>query len=363
MLGLIMRVFCTIIDTNYLAQAQVLVNSLRKFHDEDEIVVLIIDLENRVNFEIRSAKIILVSDLDLSDHDLKIMRFGYDNVEFATSLKPFLLSYLLKSYECATYIDPDIEIFSSFDEITELSLKHGSVITPHRIIPITALHSGINDLNFMRYGVFNLGFISVSRTKLNFLDWWCERLKKFSTRFPKDHIFTDQKWIDLAQPYFDLFIYKNFGCNVAPWNLDERNLHFLDGHIYARTDKLVFVHFSQMSSSLAKGNTTNAWQVNNSHDLYFNESLKIISQITNQYGKNLNFYHKKFSEMNIEVQNSSFLPWKIRKKFLNNLDKSTYKLIFNKIYELNTFFRNLQFLRDILKNVKFFRIFKKFIKN
>jgi len=44
-------------------------------------------------------------------------------------MKPSLLRYLLQREDVVTYLDPDIEVFSSLQEIPALAIAHG--VVPH----------------------------------------------------------------------------------------------------------------------------------------------------------------------------------------------------------------------------------------
>jgi hypothetical protein len=59
-------------------------------------------------------------------------------------------------------------------------------------------------------------------------------------------MFVDQKWINLVPCFFDkVAILKNPGCNMANWNLHERQLSLVgDAWMVNRTYPLEFYHFS-----------------------------------------------------------------------------------------------------------------------
>jgi hypothetical protein len=121
-----------------------------------------------------------------------------------------------------------------------------------------------------------LGFISVSKNAIPMLNWWGERLIRFGTRFPTENFFTDQKWIDFVPALFKCLVLKDPTLNLAPWNIDERLLSKLDNVICVGNIPLKFIHFSQMSSSLSLGKTTNLWNEALFNVLDSQESLKII---------------------------------------------------------------------------------------
>ena len=112
-----MHRLCTIIALNYLPQAIALVDSTREVHPNIEFYVLITDATQREQPNLSNAQILLPEDLDISEDWLSEMRSYYDTVEFATSLKPFLLSTLLTpSVSTVTFLDPDILLFSELTQ-------------------------------------------------------------------------------------------------------------------------------------------------------------------------------------------------------------------------------------------------------
>jgi hypothetical protein len=280
---------CTIVASNYLAQAKVLVESIRRIYPENEVYVLVIDGIPEDAQHIEKAKLVLPEDLDMPAGWLREMRSYYDAMELATSLKPFLLRWLLNDQiSTVSYLDPDILLISEIKEGIDAARKYGIALTPHRLTPGSNFSLEKTELNFLKSGVFNLGYISVSTKSLPMLNWWGERLHFYCTKFPGYDVFTDQKWINLIPSFFEHSVIKNKGYNLASWNLDERTLQNVEGKIHAGDDLLVFIHFAQMSGKLSKGIETKNWRDSIfEFDQKSMESLKIIEDITRNYSKDL----------------------------------------------------------------------------
>ena len=280
---------CTIVASNYLAQAKVLVESIRRIYPENEVYVLVIDGIPEDAQHIEKAKLVLPEDLDMPVGWLREMRSYYDAMELATSLKPFFLRWLLNDQiSTVSYLDPDILLFSEIKEGIDAARKYGIALTPHRLTPGSNLSLEKTELNFLKSGVFNLGYISVSTKSLPMLNWWGERLHFYCTKFPGYDVFTDQKWMNLIPSFFEHSVIKNKGYNLASWNLDERTLQNVEGKIHAGDDPLVFIHFAQMSGKLSKGIETKNWRDSIfEFDQKSMESLRIIEDITRNYSKDL----------------------------------------------------------------------------
>jgi hypothetical protein len=181
----------------------------------------------------------------------------YDVVEFSTSLKPSLLKHILGlGFDTATFLDPDIQVFGPLNYAIEKAQENHIVVTPHRLTPTQNYR---DEIIFLKYGIFNLGFICVSKESLPFLEWWESRLKTGATRFEFSDVFTDQKWLNLLPAYFNYHVIRHPGYNVAPWNLDERDLTATGQNFWVNDQPLIFIHFSQMSGLLVRGNLTKDW--------------------------------------------------------------------------------------------------------
>ena len=132
------------------------------------------------------------------------------------------------------------------------------LITPHII---NREYSAQKNLNYQRFGFYNLGFFAFNSTRdtLELLNWWWKQCQDYC--YDETHLgsFTDQRWMSLAPFYFNnITVLEQPGLNVAWWNLNERKVIIRDGLYYVefngKIDRLVFYHYSAFggSSSIAK---------------------------------------------------------------------------------------------------------------
>jgi hypothetical protein len=281
---------------NYLPQAIALLESIRKIYPSTEFWVLVTDGQTKDIPYLPTAKILLPEDLEIPSEWLTEMRSFYDQVELATSLKPFLLNTLLsEGISTVTFLDPDILLFAELTEGFEAGEEFGIALTPHRLTPSKVLSPEFNELAFLQYGIFNLGYICVGQKAKPMLKWWEERLRWFCTRFPFDTVFTDQKWMNFVPALFEFKVIRNFGYDFAPWNYDERRLSIKNGVMYANEAALIFVHFSQMSGILASGGQTDLWRKSQGQSSQSVGSFEIISKLTAEYSSNLVELKRKIS--------------------------------------------------------------------
>ena len=250
----------TIIAPNYGAQAMILGESVLKNMPESifRIVVLQdcqdvsyiqrgIDEYLRINNSQGDHKAVSFQDFDWSNFEITNAVNQYDLLEFATSVKPTILSnYIRSGYERVTYLDPDIQVFTDFTNTLDSS-KCISV-TPHLLTDFPLDSKLPNQQSILYAGIYNLGFISVKAESLPFLTWWEEKLTLYCSMEVQKGYHVDQRWVDWATCFADIDVVRDPGLNVAYWNLHERTVNgsseYKINFINSKTYELRFFHFS-----------------------------------------------------------------------------------------------------------------------
>lgn len=239
----------TICARNYLPFAKILAESFLEFHPESKFYLLLVDggTETDLGQIESSIQVILPSDLDMDKEEFERMTIYYDVTELSTALKPLGMKYLLDSgSEIAVYLDPDIQVFSELVEIPQHLADASIALTPHTLHEIPRDGLRPSDFDIMASGTFNLGFIAIrnSTESYEFLRWWNERLILDCIADIENNLFTDQRWIDFVPSYFSFSIIRDYGFNVAYWNLHERKMSKVGSEFYANNQPLRFFHFS-----------------------------------------------------------------------------------------------------------------------
>jgi hypothetical protein len=97
-----------------------------------------------------------------------------------------------------------------------------------------------------------LGFLAVSNTPktIELANWWNDRQNRGYRSHFANIPFTDQQWFDALPATFpELKVLRDFGLNIASWNIDERNVSFDSrGSLTVNGEKLYFAHFSKLGS-------------------------------------------------------------------------------------------------------------------
>lgn len=240
----------TLCSNNYLAQAKVLGKSFIEYHPASKFIIGLIDrLNDDIDYsEFNEFDIITVEEIGIDSIDEMIAK--YNITEFNTSVKPFYFKFLFTNYSAdkIIYLDPDIKVFSNFEEVIFLLDTYNIILTPQSCSPIDDNDSP-TDLHLLGSGIFNLGFIALSNfTKTReFLTWWSDRLRKYAYGKPSQHMFYDQIWMNLVPAFFDnYYILKHPGYNIAAWNMHERVITGINGkNVYVNSNySLRFFHFS-----------------------------------------------------------------------------------------------------------------------
>ena len=181
--------------------------------------------------------------------DFHTFCFKYSLLELNTAVKPFMFLKLFGefSYDWVLYFDPDIELYNPLKPVVE-ALHAGAtfVLTPHLLEPAEN-DAPRDDLDIMRAGTYNLGFLACSRqpeTEPN-LRWWGRRLLSHCVREPKRGLFVDQKFMDLLPGFADhVRVLRDPTLNVAYWNLKQRPLSRNGKTWMIGGAPLTFFHFS-----------------------------------------------------------------------------------------------------------------------
>jgi glycosyltransferase involved in cell wall biosynthesis len=238
----------TICSNNYIPAARTLLNSVAVRHPEADLFVCLADEKLDIaGFYDPNWTVIEAASLPIQD--FSSFSFRYDVMEMNTAVKPFMFQQLLNGlgYQIALYFDPDIELFQPLESVLG-PLREGAsfVLTPHLCSPSEEKDEP-NDLVVMRSGIYNLGFLGVSRCPESrmVLGWWARRLRFQCITAIEEGIFVDQKFMDLVPGFAArAYISHDTTLNVAYWNLGQRLLEGPEGGWRVDGRKLTFFHYS-----------------------------------------------------------------------------------------------------------------------
>lgn len=239
---------CTIIAKNYLPMARVLADSWKRFHPDCPFFVLLLD--SPAGFfspEDEVFQPVLTSELDIPN--LNGFLFKYTVLEASTAVKPYLLNYLFRRYHIdkLLYLDPDILIFESLAPLSSYLDEANILLTPHLLSPLPNDCRSQTDHDILKSGTYNLGFLGLRRgiESDRLLRWWSNKLYHHCLVSIEQHLFVDQRWMDLVPGLFGgVRILRDPGYNVAYWNLHERSVSVGESVTINGSEPLHFFHFS-----------------------------------------------------------------------------------------------------------------------
>jgi glycosyltransferase involved in cell wall biosynthesis len=237
----------TIIAKNCLAQARVLMNSVRRAHPHAARIALMID-DPEDYFDPAKEDFAVVFSHQLGIAHPGWFHFKYSILELSTAVKPFFLNWLFRNhgFDKVIYLDPDIRVYASLDGVEDALENFNIVLTPHLTDPLEDDRQP-TELQILRAGAYNLGFIALRADPEveRFLRWWQSHLYDHCAVDLLRGLFVDQRWIDLVPGMFSgVSILREPGYNTAYWNAAHRRIGRLREHLEIGNRPLYFFHFS-----------------------------------------------------------------------------------------------------------------------
>lgn len=241
--------YCTIASNNHLFKAIAMHNSLASKCDNYRLSILCL---NEEVFEVLSWKhwdrVHLLRLNDIEDEMLLTAKSNRSSWEYAWTVKPALLKYIMSNDSTAEYfafLDADVYFFSNPNDIFYESPGSDIFLTDHNNAP-----------EFIRYydisGKYNSGFVGCRKceTAMKAVDWWKTMAVDWCyAQFDLEKKrYGDQRYLEEFPVLFpNVHIVENKGVNAAHWNIQNYNVTTRDGQVYLNEDKLIFFHYSGLS--------------------------------------------------------------------------------------------------------------------
>jgi hypothetical protein len=261
-----MKICFTLCSNNYLAQASLLAGSFLQHNQDYQFYIGLIDAKvTEVKYPKHSNLHVLAFDEIIDARQLGYMSSIYKIVELNTSAKPFYFAWFFSQFADCTviYLDPDIYVYHPFSFIEKALEEYDFVITPHCLTPIPLDGKMPQERSFMKYGIYNLGFIAIRRSaeSIAYIEWLKERLSVLCYSEVGLGVYVDQSWVNFLPIFFKKVLVSHHpGMNAAFWNLHERQFSVKEGVTYVNAAfPLLFFHFSSFRTGnwqqLAEGQT------------------------------------------------------------------------------------------------------------
>ena len=255
--------FCTISTLDYMPYVYALYDSLKRYHVDVVLNVLIADaepdsIENQDRFpQIRLYGIDQLCRLGQGKRVFEKYHAACMH-KFRWSMKPVFLKYLIEHEGCEKliYVDSDIYFFNEYAFLFDELNSSNVILTPHWRVSDPNIDQG-NFFSLYTSGLYNAGFVGVNKNAVRALEWWAMACLYISEKNESKGQFCDQTHLNLLPIYFDnVKIIKHRGCNVANWNQVECARTQKDGSVFINgVDPIVFIHFTKSTiRGIVKGN-------------------------------------------------------------------------------------------------------------
>jgi len=242
-----LRHFCTLFNSAYQFHSHLLYESICENESiyNIQFYFFCFDQDSFNYFKslnLRNVNLIPLEELESHLPELRSVKPKRSMAEYFFTATPAVCKYVFENYRLVdeiVYLDADLFFFQSpeilFAEINKSSIS----IIPHRF----------NFLNYARniYGYYNVGWISFKRDEdgIACLDkWYKDNLEWCFDQLTLKR-YADQKYLNYWKKDFkNVYVIKNKGANVAPWNVGNYKLGLKNEIIYVDDVPLVFYHFA-----------------------------------------------------------------------------------------------------------------------
>jgi glycosyltransferase involved in cell wall biosynthesis len=220
-------VAATVANSERWQAAVVLASSYLAGHPDHEFVILFVgSTPPRTNV----CRVVEPDWLGIDKTEFLRMATCQPPDQLQHALTPHLLRRLLEEFQVAVFLAAEIQVHSSFADITSVAASRDIVLAPRSMtpLPLDGMQPDAEPFTFDR------DFLAVGQGAKPFLDFWAERAK-----------YRDRNWVDLVPGRFPYEPARDPGVAVAYWNAHERGLVTApDGSVAAGGSPLRFFNFS-----------------------------------------------------------------------------------------------------------------------
>ena len=238
-------IFCTLFDKNYLYKGLALYQSLSINCKKFTLWILCMDKKTYFilqKMRLKNVKLIRLEDFE--DDALREAKQERTVAEYCWTCASCLILYVIqkKSHELVTYLDADLFFYSDPCPIYDELGGNPILIIEHRF----SLQYQAWERRSGKYNVSMVIFRNDSSGQAC-LKWWKEQCLQACTLDCGAGQCGDQKYLDDWPSRFNNVVVLNHkGGGLAPWNIDNYNLHTNNGKVFVDFDELIFYHFHSL---------------------------------------------------------------------------------------------------------------------
>ena len=243
--------YCTLFDSYYLTRGIALYKSL-KLHCEDFHLYIFAfdnnsyDILKNLNLEYAT----IISLKDFENDDLLKVKPTRTIAEYCWTCTASCIWYSIHEFNLdhCTYIDADVQFFSSPAPIYEEIGNNSIAISPHNFSP----HLKSSEVCGKYCVQFN--YFKNDIDGLNALNWWKDSCLEWCYARMEDEKYGDQKYLDYFEGKFNnVWVIKHIGAGVAPWNISKYNIESIENNVMIGLKRkpgnkfpLIFYHYQAL---------------------------------------------------------------------------------------------------------------------
>jgi hypothetical protein len=277
------RAVCTVITRSHLARARVLTESFHRWQPDVPVFVLVVDpVHGAIDPAHEAFHVVRMEDLGIPR--LHEYRFMYPASGVCFASKAFFLRHLLqRGIGKLLYLDSDIWVAGDLAPLYERLDRATLLLTPH-MTDARSANAWVTPESLVEYsGCYNAGFIGVRACPDtdHALAWWADRVYPTQEIRSWEAAALEQRWLDLLPCLVDgVEIVRDPGCNIAFWNVHERQIEASEAGLHVNGRPALFFHFAGYDSARPEMLSQHIPQV-------FTRELGVFGETLAAYGTSL----------------------------------------------------------------------------
>ena len=237
----------TIASRNFIANARTTARSFAEHNPGLDFYVLLADREDAcVNRKTEPWPLLPVEQLGVPD--LQKMCFHYGELELSYALTPHAIRHVLDmGYRGVIFLKQETLVLGELASTAQTLERFSALVTPHFMRPTRRADALTWEINVLRSGVFNGGFVAFADCPQahEFLRWWEGRTHAHCYLDVERGVHYEQRWLDFLPSLMPgCHVLRNPGINIGHWNLPDRDITVREGRFYSDGEPCRVFRFS-----------------------------------------------------------------------------------------------------------------------
>ena len=224
----------TVATRGQLPAARVLRDSFLQNHPGAGFVLLLLDWPESVSE--RDRGVLTPVDIGVDRTEFARLALARTAEQLRATLRPQLLAQLLRSGSTVLSLEPSVQVFGSFEQLTaDLTPRTPVALVPRVLRPLRIDGFRPSAADLAEQGTFDPGMFAVAPGAEEFLQSWTEHVRV-------DPVATGT-FLDGAPALVDHRVVRDPGVGLSAWNATQRELTPADGGHAVDGEPLRSIHF------------------------------------------------------------------------------------------------------------------------